>query len=268
MSKLWKEFLENGKIDSIPVIDVHCHMGFFYGSHMPYSEPEIMAKRMEKAGIKICIFAHHYSLFDPEIGNEIVFDIVRKYPEKFKGYFSVNPHYQENIRTYIKKFESLKKIFVGFKLLPDYHRVCLSDKRYEIIFKYGEENGSIILTHTWGGSFYDGEVEVEKILKKYKKIKLILGHSLHSSWEKAIEYVKKYENVYLELCAVMDERGVLEKIVEEIGTDRILFGTDFPWFSHHYYIGSLFGAKLTDDEIKKILYLNALKLFKDLKIDF
>ena len=58
----------------------------------------------------------------------------------------------------------------------------------------------------------------------------------------------------------MDERGVLEKIVSEIGSDKILFGTDFPWFNHHYYIGSLFGAGLSENEIRKILYLNSFKL--------
>ncbi|MFN4227934.1 MAG: amidohydrolase family protein [Candidatus Ratteibacteria bacterium] len=257
-NKFWNEFLLRGRIENLPVIDIHCHMGLFFGSHMPYTEPEKMAQRMEISGIKLCVFAHHYSLFEPEIGNKIVVDIVRKFPNKFKGYFSVNPHY--NLKNDIKNYEKNNDIFVGFKLLPDYHRVPLSDKRYKNIFDFADEKESIILTHTWGNSVYTGDKEVEKILKKYKKIKLILGHSLHGTWDKAVEIIKNYENVYLELCAVIDERGIIEKIISEIGSDKILFGTDFPWFNHHYYIGSLFGAGLSENEIRKILYLNSFKL--------
>ncbi|MCM8833336.1 MAG: amidohydrolase family protein [Candidatus Omnitrophica bacterium] len=258
MNKYWNEFLKKGKIKNLPVIDIHCHMGFFYGSHMPYTEPEKMAERMEISGVKLCVFAHHYSLFDPEIGNKIVIEVVRRFPDKFKGYFSINPNY--NLKDNIENFEKYNDVFVGFKLLPDYHKVPLSDRRYKNIFDFADEKGIIILSHTWGGSIYNGPIEVEKILKKYKKIKLILGHSLHSAWDKTIEIIKNYENAYLELCAVMDERGVLEKIVSEIGSDKILFGTDFPWFNHHYYIGSLFGAGLSENEIRKILYLNSFKL--------
>ncbi|MCM8820415.1 MAG: amidohydrolase family protein, partial [Candidatus Omnitrophica bacterium] len=117
-----------------------------------------------------------------------------------------------------------------------------------------------VLTHTWGGSVYDGATEIEKILKKYRKIKLLSGHSIHGDWEKAIEFVKRYENLYLELCAVLDERGILERFVEEAGAERILFGTDFPWFNHHYYIGALLGSSISEDDCRNILYKNSEKL--------
>ncbi|MCS7180407.1 MAG: hypothetical protein NZ891_03545, partial [bacterium] len=105
MNKLWEEFLKNGKIESFPVIDVHCHMGFFYGSHLPYIEPEKMIERMESVGVKLCVFAHHYSLFNPDIGNKVVIEIVKKYPDKFRGYCSINPHYQNNIKNDINSYD-------------------------------------------------------------------------------------------------------------------------------------------------------------------
>jgi len=80
--------------------------------------------------------------------------------------------------------------------------------------------------------------------------------------EKAIEVAKSYENVYLELCAVIDEREIIEKFLEEIGVDRILFGADFPWFNHHYYIGALIGSGIGESDLRKILYKNAEKLIK------
>jgi predicted TIM-barrel fold metal-dependent hydrolase len=57
---------------------------------------------------------------------------------------------------------------------------------------------------------------------------------------------RDFPNVYLELCAVMDERnGILEKFVEKAGPQKILFGTDMPWFNYHYYIGVVLVAEIS-----------------------
>ncbi len=59
-----------------------------------------------------------------------------------------------------------------------------------------------------------------------------------------------------------DERGVLERFVGEAGSERILFGTDLPWFNHHYYIGSVLGAAISDEDRHNILHRNAEKLLQ------
>lgn len=261
MNSLWQKFLEKGKVDDCPVIDIHCHMDTFYGSHMPYSSPDVMAKRMALAGIKLCVFSHHYALFNPEEGNRNSIEIVKKYPYIFRAYCAINPNYPDAIKKEIKTFNRYyRDVYVGFKLLPDYHKYPLSGERYRNVFEYADSNELIVLTHTWGGSVYDGAEEVEKILKKYRKMKFLLGHSIHGDWTRAIELVKRYDNAYLELCAVLDERGILERFVKEAGSEKIVFGTDFPWFNHHYYIGSLLGAGISEDDCRNILYRNSEKL--------
>lgn len=262
MSRLWEDFLEDGKVEGCPIIDIHCHMGPFYGSHMPYSDPETMIRRMERTGIRLIVFCHHYALFVPEIGNSINIEIARRYPDRSKAYCGINPNYQDKIRTDLETFDRFRDVYVGFKLLPDYHKVPLSDKRYEAVFEFANEHNLIVLTHTWGGSIYDGLEEVEKVLKRYKNILLLLGHSLHGDWDGAIRISKNYENAYLELCAVLDERGIIERFVRETDTDRIVFGTDFPWFNHHYYIGALLGSGISDSICEKILYINAKRVLK------
>ncbi|HOL21844.1 MAG TPA: TatD family hydrolase [bacterium] len=261
MNNLWKAFLNSGNVDDCPVIDMHCHMDLFYGSHMPYSSPDIMAKRMNLAGVKLAVFAHHYALFNPDEGNKISIDIVKKYPDRFRAYCAINPNYPEATKKDLKTFDKFfKDIYVGFKLLPDYHRYYLSGEVYNSVFEYADSNGMIVLTHTWGGSVYDGAEEIEKVLKRYRKLKLLLGHSIHGDWKKAIEFIKRYENAYLEMCAVLDERGILEQFVEEAGSERILYGTDFPWFNHHYYIGALLGSGIPETACRNILYKNAEKI--------
>ena len=52
-SKLAKEFMENGKLLSTPVIDAHTHMGPDSGADMPFSSAEQMIEVMDRENIEI-----------------------------------------------------------------------------------------------------------------------------------------------------------------------------------------------------------------------
>jgi len=71
---------------------------------------------------------------------------------------------------------------------------------------------------------------------------------------------KDYPQLYLDLCAVMDDRGVLELFVERAGSEKVLFGTDLPWFDPHYYIGAILSADISDEERRDIFYRNGAKI--------
>ncbi|OPZ92195.1 MAG: Amidohydrolase [candidate division TA06 bacterium ADurb.Bin417] len=89
---------------------------------------------------------------------------------------------------------------------------------------------------------------------------ILLGHSFHRAWDEAVKIAREFDNIYLELTAVPDERGALELFVGELGSERVIYGTDFPWFSHHYYIGAVLGAGLGEGDCRNIFYRNARRL--------
>ena len=69
--------------------------------------------------------------------------------------------------------------------------------------------------------------------------------------------------MYCELTAVLDDRGAVEILVREAGSQKIV-GTDTPWFNHHNYIGALLGAEMSDEDRRNILYRNARRLLATL----
>ena len=72
----------------------------------------------------------------------------------------------------------------------------------------------------------------------------------------------RYEIASTDLCAVIDERSdTLERMVAGVGSERILFGTDMPWFDYHYYLAGVLTAAISEDAMRDILYRNALRLF-------
>ncbi|MFH2069241.1 MAG: TatD family hydrolase [Candidatus Omnitrophota bacterium] len=259
---LWNEFVNDGKVETCPVYDMHGHMGPFYGAYLPFADTESMAVRMERAGVKMLVFCHHAALFDPDAGNTLNIKAIRKFPDRFRAYCAVNPNYPETIKRDLKSFDKYRDVFVGFKFLSDYHQVALTDETNKPVFEFADRNELLVLIHTWGGSRYNGPEQVRKIAETYSKATLILGHSCHGEWEKAIALMKDFPNIYLELCAVVDERGILEKFVDNVGSEKILFGTDVPWFNHHYYIGAVLGSCISDDDCRNIFYRNARVLLQ------
>jgi len=53
---------------------------------------------------------------------------------------------------------------------------------------------------------------------------------------------------------------VMEFFAAEGLSDRMLFGTDLPWFDPHHGIGAVLSADLTDADRHNILHRNAERL--------
>ena len=77
-SKLVKEFMENGKLVSFPVIDAHTHMGPDSGADMPFSSPEQMIEVMDRENIERIFCSPHSALHDPNVGNSELEDVMKK----------------------------------------------------------------------------------------------------------------------------------------------------------------------------------------------
>jgi len=225
-----------------------------------------MAEELKRREISLLILCPHLTLFDPAVGNRAAVEIVRRYPERMRAYWGIIPEYASPEQD-MKEFERYPDVFVGFKILSPYHMRTITDRRYAPFWEYANSAGLPVLAHTWGGSGQCGERQVEECAKRYPNVKFILGHSLHSAWDDAVRIVRDYPNTFLDLCAVMDERGILEQFVSEGLEDRILFGTDFPWFGYPYYIGAVLDSGIDDSVCEKIFWRNACALLAGLPPD-
>jgi uncharacterized protein len=260
-SPLRRAFREHGKVADCPIYDMHGHMGPWRAIYMPFNNVDSMVRRMDLAGVKLLVFSHHSSLSSADLANTESIRDVRRHPDRLRAYCSINPNYPDIVERDLRDYDRHGDVFVGLKLHPDIHGVPMSSDKYRYALSFADERGLPVLSHTWGGSPCNGRAEVEAVAGRFPRIKLFLGHSLHDRWSEATEVARSFDNVYLELTAVPDERsGVIEKFVREVGSRKVLFGTDFPWFSHHYYIGAVLGADITDEERRDIFYRNAERL--------
>jgi len=259
-SPLAQEFWEKGYSPSCPVYDMHGHMGPWRSIYFPRAEAADMIRTMDSAGVRMLCFCHHAALFSPDIGNAANVAAVRQFPDRLRAYLAVNPNYPELLLRDLDRFDDYADVYVGLKLLAGYHGKPWDDERYRPAWEFANERGLLVLAHTWGTSSLDGPEMVRKMAPRYPDLRLLLGHSCHGSWDEAISIAKELPNTYLELTAVLDDRGVVERFVRAGLAEKMLFGTDLPWFDPHHGIGSLLSAEISDEDRHLILHRNAEKL--------
>ena len=259
-STLAEEFWEKGRSESCPIYDVHGHMGEGPAIFFPRGDAPAMIGTMDQCGVRLLVFSHHAALMAPDIGNALSIQAVREYPDRLRAYCVVNPNYLEQMEADLETFDENADVYVGLKFLPDYHGIALTHERYQPAWEFANERGLLILTHTWGGSKLDGPGVVRRMAERYPNVKLLMGHSCHGEWDAAVQLARDFPNVYLEMTAVFDTRGVVEKFSCEAGSDKVLFGTDLPWFDPHQAVGALLSAHISDEDRHNICHRNARRL--------
>ena len=253
----WK----NGHPD-FPVYDMHGHMGGHYAIYFNRCEPAAVVEHMKRAGVKHLVFSHHYALWEPTFRNERVYEMCREFPEHLRFYVAINPHFPDNIKEDLANFDKWKPWTFGLKLLPDYHGTPVTSPAFQYALDFAEERGLPVLIHTWGGSRCDGGDVIYESVQKYSRIKFLLGHSIYGDWENARRCVQESAgNVYLELTSIPGELNTLEMLTELVGSEKLIFGTDMPWFDEYQAVGGVLAADITEDDKRNILYRNVEQIF-------
>jgi predicted TIM-barrel fold metal-dependent hydrolase len=100
----------------------------------------------------------------------------------------------------------------------------------------------------------------EKAIAENGDVVFILGHSGALQMEKALEYAKRYSNVFLDLsCQSLTN---VRTILDQGPPDRLLYGTDWPFYHQAIALAKVLLATEGDRELRgKALYGNAARLF-------
>ncbi len=263
-SRLAEEFWQTGRLPC-KILDFHAHMDEHPQIYFPFSSADEMVRDMDKNGVERLFFCGHFALDDPLYGEPYNVEAVKKYPDRLRAYHILHSRCLDPERE-IREVDENPDVYVGFKILGDYNKFPVDDPIHDPYYEYLSENKKLLLLHTWGGSPYDGEKIVANIAQRFPKLHIICGHSFFGRQKEGIELTKRFENVYYELTAIPIIRGFLEDIVNAAGSERVLFGTDLPWFSTMHGVGMVLGADIDDEDRLNIFYRNGERLYKELGI--
>ncbi len=193
--------------------------------------------------------------------NNFIANSVEESQGKFTGLGTLHPD-SEDIEADVNEIISLG--LKGVKLHPDIQQFKIDDYRMLKIYELCEGRLPILI-HT-GDHRYDfsNPNRMMPILDIYKDLTVIGAHfGGWSIWEEATQKLSNYENFYVDcsssLYAMTPQKA--KELISYYGTERVLFGTDYPMWEPKDEIEKFMQIKLTKKQREDILCNNTAKLF-------
>ena len=144
---------------------------------------------------------------------------------------------------------------VGIKLHPVYHGYSLEEYA-DKVFSFSSKLKAIALIHPDKRADY-----IVPIANKYPDTTFIMAHLGDEYWVEAVKNAKN-RNVYVDTSGISSSfNQIVEYAVEQIGPERILFGTDT--YAAGFQRGRIEYALISERDKENILRNNALKLFEN-----
>ena len=163
-------------------------------------------------------------------------------------------------------FEALRALGLkGVKLHPDIQRFNVDDPRAMSIYEMCEDAGLPVCVHTGDYRYdYSNPPRVACILHAFPRLKFIGAHfGGWSVWDEAAKLLTDFPNITVDssstFYALKPEK--VRALIRTWGTERVMFGTDYPLWPQQRDIDYLLKLNLTDDDYRRIFWDNAAALF-------
>lgn len=261
------------------VIDIHAHIypdkiaeraaqsvGEFYNVDM-FKGGSVEGLLSATAESPITHFVVHSVATKPsnvESINNFIAEQCRTHPE-FIGFATMHQDYPDP-EAEIERIIGLG--LKGLKLHPDTQYVNMDDPRLMHIYEIIESRLPLIV-HTGDYRYdYSHPRRLKNVLHTFPNLVVDAAHfGGWSVFDLAVEYLEN-ENCFLDMSSSRAFLGGrrTQELVRIYGTDRILFGSDFPMWSPKKEYDDFVSLDFTDDEIENMTWHNAER-FLGMKID-
>ncbi len=164
----------------------------------------------------------------------------------------------------IMSLEKLREIisqFSAVKLHPRGETFDPLDTKLEPVFKEIERSQKPVIIHTRKEGLESTDPErLLTLARRYPKIIFIFAHFASDS-DEFFKQLTLYDNAYVETSMVSSPFTIAQR-VKQVGSERILFGSDFPYSDQEIELLKIKKAPISELEKENILYKNAMKIFK------
>jgi hypothetical protein len=231
---------------------------------------EVVRRRAQAADICLTVVSalHAFIPYGGDVfrGNDDAREVAEQYPD-IRFWAVLNPKIAESY----KQVESLltHPRCKGIKIHPTDHTYEIRDYG-DKIFDFAARHKAIVITHSGcPGSFPEDFIY---FANRYPDVPLILAHlgnSADGNLSRQIYPLKraKSQNVYIDTSSAKSiNSGLIEWAVLEVGSQRLLFGTDTPSYFSACQKARIEYAEIDEEAKRAILFGNAARLLREEKL--
>lgn len=242
-----------------------------------------LLRDMDAAGVERCIMLGWYWEHQEtcDLQNRWFVDWVNQHPDRLSGFATIQPNAGDAAMDGLKRAIDGGLIGIG-EIKPPAQHFSFEDDSWKRIVDYAQERNLPINLHVTDPVAITPDSLAKPtplamfagLVRNFPDATFILAH-----WGGGIPFhelnpgtKKLFKNVYYDTAAspLLYNASVFEHVVNMIGHDRILFGTDYPLFcfpsiakevEFHRNIAHTRSSGLADEPMSAILGGNAKRLF-------
>ena len=198
---------------------------------------------------------HNPEYNDVEKLNKEVYKFKNENPKLIEGIAYINP-------LHIQAFDELDKCIneYGFKAMKLKPPIACDDKRiYPLVEKCILYNIPLLIC-TWHNKKQSlcQPDNIARLAARYPESRICMAHHGGGDCYRGMKPVIKLKNVWTDIAGSMNESGVIEYMIEKIGVERILFGSDMPG-SFLLNLGKVEDLNISSAKKEQIFYRNTLR---------
>jgi len=208
--------------------------------------------------------------------NDYILDSIARYPTRLVGFCGIQPRAGDAAIAEVERCAKAGARGIG-EMRSDVQGFDLADKAImEPLVGAALKHGLILLTHSSEpvGHQYTGKGSITpdvlySFVLNFPDLKLVCAH-----WGGGLpfyalmpEVAAALTNVFFDTAATiwLYRPQIFEQVSHIIGSDKILFGSDYPLISPSRIIAQIESVELTEEDRRKILGGNALKLLSEVE---
>lgn len=194
-----------------------------------------------------------------EVPNYLVSETIKKYPDKFYGFYCVNPNKGKSVLDELEG--AVKQGFAGLKLAPMVHQFSFSAN---IVYELAELCGELGIPF-YAHVVYSPAASTNKfhnLVRTFPKTRFILGHmGFGPADTAAVQYALESDNLFLETS--QGSYLILKEALEQLGSKKIIFGTEFPMYHPVAALSSIYALGCSESQFEDICCNNILELLEN-----
>lgn len=124
--------------------------------------------------------------------------------------------------------------------------------------------GSVAQLHTAVHSTLEAPFQLGKLAAAFPGIAFLNAHALMDATQTSytLEQARQFPNMYFDTCITQKQGFPIEQVVEAVGDDHFMFGSDIPYFKDRCFdIDLIVHSDVSEESKRKIFGANARRLF-------
>jgi len=246
----------------VPIVDCHGHIGLHPDFPAYKTSVEEMLEVMDLLNIERLAITSTLACYnDCPRGNAEVEQVLKRYPDRFLGYVTVNPNPIGQALQQLEKYSHFHHPPL-IKMHPTCHHYPANGPNYLPVWDYANQTQAVVLVHTWDSDSQCGPLLFGPIARAFPHARILLGHAgvTWRGYEQALEVAEKHPNLLLDIAGSHSHRTIIEHCVGKIGAERVLFGSDLPFLEAAMSLGRVLTARISYADKEFILRTNFLRL--------